>query len=333
LLVIGETDTGLRGVGEIAPWPPPDESSLRQLAQMAQELSVRIKLSAVPTDLHVIDRLLVAENDDRPLLPAIAFGFETMLAELAAKQSGVSLSRWLSKDVTTAVPVNCLIAGGSAAQVGESARRKLEAGFRSFKLKIGGSSVEEDAARISALRGAVDGDAAIRLDANRSLSFEQAVTLLQQVAPAEIEYIEEPLRVEDLDRLSDFVMETHVSLALDESLSDSELAVNLLAAGVPEVMVIKPTFLGGLLRSLEVIKLGRQFGARLVITTSLESGIGVAACLHLAASLGDGLMPCGLDTLGLLNDTLIAEDLPIVGGLMEVPTAPGLGVNPQLTRY
>jgi L-alanine-DL-glutamate epimerase-like enolase superfamily enzyme len=84
---------------------------------------------------------------------------------------------------------------------------------------------------------------------------------------------------------------------------------------------------------LEVIKLGRQFGARLVITTSLESGIGVAACLHLAASLGDGLMPCGLDTLGLLNDTLIAEDLPIVGGLMEVPTAPGLGVNPQLTRY
>jgi L-alanine-DL-glutamate epimerase-like enolase superfamily enzyme len=94
-----------------------------------------------------------------------------------------------------------------------------------------------------------------------------------------------------------------------------------------DILVIKPQLAGGLRLGQQIIAEATQRGTRCVITSTIETGIGLTAALHLAAASPDVTLECGLATLSLLADDLLVGELPLHHGFIEVPAGPGLGVD------
>jgi L-alanine-DL-glutamate epimerase-like enolase superfamily enzyme len=91
--------------------------------------------------------------------------------------------------------------------------------------------------------------------------------------------------------------------------------------------VIKPARLGGLSIARYIAKVASAAGLGVVVTTTIDTGIGTAAALHLAASLPDEGRAHGLATASLLQDDLLTTPPTVERGYMSLPDAPGLGVD------
>ena len=92
------------------------------------------------------------------------------------------------------------------------------------------------------------------------------------------------------------------------------------------VIVVKPALLG-LRAAVAVVRTAQACGMNVVVTSVLDTSLGIAAALHLAATLPDPVLPCGLATASLLAGDLAHEPLVPRGGWLEVPRGPGLGVQ------
>jgi L-alanine-DL-glutamate epimerase-like enolase superfamily enzyme len=115
------------------------------------------------------------------------------------------------------------------------------------------------------------------------------------------------------------------SIAADEAITDYESAAAALKHA--DVLVLKPARLGGLSIARYVAKAAASAGVGVVVTTTIDTGIGTAAALHLAASLPADGRAHGLATASLLNDDLLTQPLAVERGYMTLPDAPGLGIE------
>ena len=97
-----------------------------------------------------------------------------------------------------------------------------------------------------------------------------------------------------------------------------------------DILVIKPQLAGGLRIGQQIIAEATQRGIQCVITSTIETGIGLTAALHLAAASPAITLECGLATLSLLADDLLVDELPLHHGFIEVPA--GLGLGAELDR-
>ena len=193
-------------------------------------------------------------------------------------------------------------------------------GATTFKVKVG-SNAHEDIARINTIRSLRPG-AKIRIDANGLLSVDQAVSLLQLVG--EIEYIEQPCAT--LEELRELKKRIDVKIVGDEVLRKAKdpFAVDL--AGAIDYLMLKVQPLGGISRAH---LLAEHHKLPVVVSSALESAVGINYGLILAASFEDMTFDCGLGTGSLLAKNV--AELPIVDGKIHisdvVPHLDGLDVT------
>jgi O-succinylbenzoate synthase len=193
-------------------------------------------------------------------------------------------------------------------------------GATTFKVKVG-SNAHEDIARINTIRSLRLG-AKIRIDANGLLSVDQAVSLLQLVG--EIEYIEQPCAT--LEELRELKKRIDVKIVGDEVLRKAKdpFAVDL--AGAIDYLMLKVQPLGGISRAH---RLAEHHKLPVVVSSALESAVGINYGLILAASFEDMTFDCGLGTGSLLAKNV--AELPIVDGKIHisdvVPHLDGLDVT------
>jgi L-alanine-DL-glutamate epimerase-like enolase superfamily enzyme len=177
---------------------------------------------------------------------------------------------------------------------------------------------------------------ALRLDANGAWSEQQAIEMLAALADHEIEYIEQPVAPGGLETLKRVREASSIRIAADEDASDIPAAKRVIEAGAADILVLKPQSLGNFHSTAYLIGRARANGVGVVITTSIDAGIGTAAALHLAAAMNNGVAH-GLATLPLLEDDLITEPgLSVQDGVLCVPAGHGLGVEldeDALDRY
>jgi len=193
-------------------------------------------------------------------------------------------------------------------------------GATTFKVKVG-SNAHEDIARINTIRSLRPG-AKIRIDANGLLSVDQAVSLLQLVG--DIEYIEQPCAT--LEELRELKKRIDVKIVGDEVLRKAKdpFAVDL--AGAIDYLMLKVQPLGGIARAH---RLAEHHKLPVVVSSALESAVGINYGLILAASFEDMTFDCGLGTGSLLAKNV--AELPIVDGKIHisdvVPHLDGLDVT------
>ena len=130
-----------------------------------------------------------------------------------------------------------------------------------------------------------------------------------------------------LAALADIVARSPIPVAADETISSVADLSRLPRLGIP-VAVIKPAVLGSLSELFTASQLLLDEGVKVVVSSALDTSIGIACAAHFAAALRLSHTPCGLATAHWLTDDL-AEPLKITDGQISLPSAPGLGITPE----
>lgn len=219
--------------------------------------------------------------------------------------------------VRDSVPVNCTIPA-----VGPSQAYALASGSgcRTAKVKVAepGQSLADDLARVEAVRDALGPGGAVRVDANGNWNPDEAERACRELARFELEYAEQPVAsVEDLAALRRTLAHKgiEVPLAADESIRKTGDPERVVALEAADVAVLKVQPLGGVRRCLE---LAEKLGIPVVVSSALETSVGLAAGVALAAALPELPHACGLNTMALFTDDVVADSLIAEDGAIAV---------------
>ncbi len=313
LIVWIETDDGLLGVGEAPASLVRGHSSLRFIATALETVAPAL-----------LNRPLAsAPLSAVPPLP-LAFALETAAFDCLSQSTGKSLTEFLGGSPRP-VEVNAVIGEATPAETEALAVQAADEGFRTVKLKVGGrpSSLDEEA--LSRVRRNVGRSVKLRLDANQAWPEPQAALALQHLARYSPEYIEEPLASPSTDSLARLRKTSPIPIAVDESVENPQAAEALADSAAVDFLIIKLERVGGISVARSIFDHARTRQLGVVLTSSLESGVGLAAAAHLAAAL-DIPQACGLATSTLLTHDLLQAPLVPTKGLLPTLDSPGIGI-------
>jgi len=265
--------------------------------------------------------------------PFAASALELARLDLEARREGLPLARRLAppgRAPAASVEVNALLGAGEVeaarpggeAEPGRACVRALRA-HGVVKLKVGADTARALRQIEAAAAGLAPGQR-LRVDPNQSWSEAGAERVLRALEALPIDYVEQP--VGSLEALARLRRTSPVALAADESACDECGLEAVLAASAADVVVLKPMRVGGPRAALRMAERARAAGLDVVVTSLLDSSIGVRGALAVALALGSPLRPCGLDTAGLFADDLAPPPDGRDGRMHGWPGA-GLGVD------
>lgn len=217
--------------------------------------------------------------------------------------------------VRDVVPVNALVVD----RVDPAAL----AGFAAVKVKV---QQRADLDRVAHVRDAMGPGVALRIDANGAWDVDTAVDMINRLAPYDVELIEQP--VATLDDLARLRRKVQIPVAADESVRNVDDARKLRRLDAADVVVLKVQPLGGVRAALEVAEAA---GIPAIVSSMMETSVGLGAGLALAAALPELPYSCGLATLSFIAGDVVRDPLvPDQGNLkVRVPM-----VDPELVaRY
>ncbi len=173
--------------------------------------------------------------------------------------------------------------------MGRAAGRRTEEGFDVLKLKVGGTNVETDVARVLTVAEAAPG-ATLRLDANQGWTPKHALAVLDRLDEegVAIELLEQPVPSQDLVGLATISRNSLVPVLADESVHSATDVLRLAEAGAADMVNVKLAKCGGLYAARQVVATARACGYEVLIGTMLEPPSAVAAALALASTLPEG---------------------------------------------
>ncbi|ATB33369.1 o-succinylbenzoate synthase [Melittangium boletus] len=258
--------------------------------------------------------------------PAARHALEQARLDLLSQRRGVPLCQWLSSEAREAVHVNALLGASAPEAVEEEARRAAAEGYETFKLKVAGRSLDEDTARLLAVRGAVGARGHVRIDANGGWTEPEASRALDAWAGQGLELCEQPVEAGAFEALGRLSARAPCPIAADESLALPGAAQRLLAGPrTVGVLVLKPMVLGGLLPALALAREAARQGLEAYVTSALDGVIARAGAAHLAAALPSGRYASGLGVGHLFRDEPDHPFRPVRGRIV-LPRTPGQGV-------
>jgi O-succinylbenzoate synthase len=188
-------------------------------------------------------------------------------------------------------------------------------GCRTAKVKVAerGQDEGQDMARVEAVRDALGPAGKVRVDVNGGWDVDTAARMIRALDRFDLEYVEQPCAT--LEELARVRLRVDVPVAADESIRRADDPMKVSAAGAADVAVIKVQPLGGVGPALRVAE---ACGLPVVVSSAVETSIGLAAGLALAAALPDLPFACGLATLSLLEHDVVDDPLRPVNGEIAV---------------
>jgi O-succinylbenzoate synthase len=175
-------------------------------------------------------------------------------------------------------------------------------GCRTAKVKVAepGQVLADDVARVGAVRRAMGPEGRIRIDANGGWNVDEAEHAVHALAPFDLEYVEQPCaEVDELAQLRERIGYLGIPVAADESVRKADDPLRVARAGAADLLVIKAQPLGGVHRALEVVAAA---GLPAVVSSALDTSVGLAMGVALAAALPELDYDCGLGTSSLFLD-------------------------------
>ncbi|MGK0738218.1 o-succinylbenzoate synthase [Yokenella regensburgei] len=290
-LFVRLTDAGREGWGEISPLPG---FSLESLDEAQAETLAWVNVWRDGADLPL------------PEIPSVAFGLSCALAELSGEL--LEAADYRAAPLCTGDPDDLVL------KLADMPGEKVA------KVKVGLYEAVRDGMVVNLLLEAIP-ELKLRLDANRAWTPLKAQQFAKYVNPdyrSRIAFLEEPCKTRDDSRA--FALETGIAIAWDESLREADFAF-VAEEGVTAV-VIKPTLTGSLAKVKTQVAAAQQLGLTVVISSSIESSLGLTQLARIAAWLTPETIP-GLDTLSLMQTQLLrcwpGSELPCLDNSMLEP--------------
>lgn len=213
------------------------------------------------------------------------------------------------------IPVNATVPAVSAAQVPEVLARFP--GARTAKVKVAepGQTLADDVDRVNAVRAHVH---TVRVDANGGWDLDEAVqAAVALTADGPLEYLEQPCAT--VGELAELRRRIDVPIAADESIRKADDPLAVVRAGAADIAVLKVAPLGGVGALLGI---AAQIDIPVVVSSALDSAVGISAGLTAAAALPELHHACGLGTGRLFVEDVVPAVVPVGGSLPVGPVAP-----------
>ncbi|MGV8877314.1 MAG: o-succinylbenzoate synthase [Rhodoglobus sp.] len=204
-------------------------------------------------------------------------------------------------------------------------------GCRTAKIKVAepGQRLADDIARVKEVRRVMGPAGRIRIDANGAWTVDEAERAVHALAEFDLEYVEQPCAtVAELGDVRERIAYLSILVAADESVRKAEDPLAVARSGAADLLVIKAQPSGGISRALNIIE---QAGLPVVISSALETSVGLAMGAHLAAALDSLDFDCGLATASLLAADVTSTPLRASGGQIAVRRVDA--DDAQLTRW
>jgi len=236
-------------------------------------------------------------------------------------------ARWLASAIESAtvpwpapvrdrIPVNVTVPAVSPER---AAGIVTVSGCQTAKVKVAerGQVDSEDIDRVAAVREALGPGGRIRVDANGGWSVPVAARMLRELGKYSLEYAEQPCAT--LDELAELRRRIDIPVAADESIRKAEDPLRVRATGAADIVMVKVQPLGGVRPALRIAE---ACGLPVVVSSAVDSSVGLAAGVALAAALPDLPYACGLATMSLLAGDVTAAPLAETRGELPVRRPP-----------
>jgi O-succinylbenzoate synthase len=193
-------------------------------------------------------------------------------------------------------------------------------GCSTAKVKVAepGQTLADDEARVEAVRDALGTAGKLRVDANAAWTVDEAQAALTVLGRYDLEYAEQPVLT--LEEMAALRRRVDVRLAADESIRTAADPLRVAGLEAADIVVLKVQPLGGVRACLRIAE---ACALPVVVSSAIETSVGIAAGLALAAALPDLPFACGLGTVPLIEGDICASPLVPVDGMLPVgPVAP-----------
>lgn len=221
--------------------------------------------------------------------------------------------------VRASVAVNATVPAVAAAEV-DAVLARYD-GCRTAKVKVAeaGQVLADDVARVRAVRAAMGPEGRVRIDANGGWNVDEAERAVHALTEFDLEYVEQPCgEVEELAQLRERIGYLDIPIAADESVRKADDPLRVARAGAADLLVIKAQPLGGVRAALAIVA---EAGLPAVVSSALDTSVGLSMGLALAAALPDLDYDCGLGTAALFTADVVGAPLLPVGGSLSVSRA------------
>lgn len=206
------------------------------------------------------------------------------------------------------IPINATVPAVPALEVPEVLARFP--GVQTAKVKVAepGQTLTNDVDRVEVVRALVPN---VRVDANGAWTLDEAVTAIQALSETgSLEYVEQPCQT--VDELAEVRRRVDVPIAADESIRKADDPLRVVRAGAADVAVLKVAPLGGVSSMLDIAD---QIDIPIVVSSALDSAVGIGRGLLAAGALRELRYACGLGTGGLFIDDVVEPLTPVDGYL------------------
>jgi o-succinylbenzoate synthase len=230
-----------------------------------------------------------------------------LLAALEASEQG-----W-PEPVRDRVPVNCTVPAVGPDRAAQIVRGSH--GCRTAKVKVAepGQTFDDDVRRLEAVRNELGGTGRVRIDVNGQWSVEEAVTNIERLGWLDLEYVEQPCAT--VEELAEVRRSVDVPIAADESIRRADDPLRVAELEAADIAVLKVQPLGGVRSCLQIAE---KIELPVVVSSALETSVGIAAGVALAAALPSLPFACGLATVSLLRHDVVDDPLVAADGALDV---------------
>jgi L-alanine-DL-glutamate epimerase-like enolase superfamily enzyme len=331
-LITLETDDGLVGYGEAMPGYEFTGETLWSVEDVIEEYLGPALIGRDPFDLEAIVHhweagLATVGNQ------AARAGLEMAVWDLQGKALGRPLCELIGGAAPAVVPQIHSFGWADPQDLAVAARRLHEDGVSVFKIKVG-DALEKDEARVAAVRDAVGPAAQIKCDANTGWHTpRRAVAAIRLLEPYGVEFVEEPIRMDDLEGCRWVRERVDVPIALDESVRGPREALAAVKAGACDIINVKLMKCGGVLNALKVNAIAEAAGVALHVGSMCEAAMGLAAIIHVHSALAnarysDSYLP---EMMHYSYHLAPAPDRDVVDGVavLRAHEGSGLGLEPD----
>ena len=293
--------------------------------ELAAAMRDRIGPALVGEDPININRIVERIAALTPNQPGAGAGVEMACIELTCQRLGIPLYDYLGGAVDKAPRFNGWIGELPPDEAATEAKRWLDAGFKSAKIKVG-SGVDKDHDRVAAVRDTVGSAMQLRMDANQQYDPDTSLELCRALKPFDMQLFEQPAAKDDLDGLAKVRRHGGIPVMADESISDHQSLLRVIAADCADYVKFGINQAGGLLRSARMIATAEAAGIPVVIGHGF--GLDLSTMAEIMLGVTSRNVVAGLECVGPLKvtDTVATTALDISSGAIELPTMPGLGI-------
>lgn len=260
----------------------------------------------------------------RALVMAVC-ALEMACWDLLARRAGLPLCDIWGGRFRARVPLVAYLQSGSAEQIGAEAAAMVQRGFGTVKVKVG-QNERWDVDVVRAVREAVGPDVKIRADANGAWTIGTAKRLLRKLEPYDLEYIEQPLPLEDLAGHAHLRQACGVPVALDESAYTLQDVHEIIRNGAADMILLDPHEAGGLLPARKQAAVCEAAGLPVTLHSGGELGVSLAAYVNFAITVPN--LSLAIDCqYPNISDDIITQPFDVSRGWLAPLSGAGLGVE------